>query len=183
TVGPPGASAEVGLRPRGLPVPGLHGCSRGGRRDVARPAPGGRVVDDDAVAPVSHPWPRLKRFYEQTLWTEDLSTRGPFDRSVIRLLRAVTVAVAASQDRLLNLHAMRLVYSTLLSLVPFLAVAFSVLKAFGAQYRLEPLVARILQPLGPQAAELTGRVVESVSRMNVGVLGALGLAGLFYTAL
>jgi membrane protein len=95
----------------------------------------------------------------------------------------VIVAVRASQDSLLNLHAVGLVYSTLLSLVPFLAVAFSVLKAFGAHYRLEPLVARMLAPLGAQGAELAERVVEFVSRMSVGVLGAVGLAGLFYTAL
>ena len=82
---------------------------------------------------------------------------------------------------MLNLHAMGLVYATLLSLVPFLAVAVSVLKAFGAQYRLQPLLTRLLEPLGPQAADVTQRVVDFVSRMNIGVLGALGVAGLFYT--
>jgi Predicted membrane protein len=56
-----------------------------------------------------------------------------------------------------------------------------VLKAFGAQYRLQPLLTRLLEPLGPQAADVTQRVVDFVSRMNIGVLGALGVAGLFYT--
>ncbi len=92
------------------------------------------------------------------------------------------VAAVSFQDRMLNLHAMGLVYATLLSLVPLLAVSFSVLKAFGAQYRLEPLLARMLEPLGPQAGDVTQRVVDFVSRMNIGVLGALGVAGLFYTA-
>src|SRR4030095_3706077 len=60
---------------------------------------------------------------------------------------------------------------------------FAVLRAFHAHYRLEPMLAHMLAPLGPQGGGLTERVVEFVSRINAGVLGAFGLAGLFYTAL
>ncbi len=49
------------------------------------------------------------------------------------LYQATVVANARYRDDVLNLQAMSLTYSTLLSLVPFLAVMFSVLKAFGAQ--------------------------------------------------
>jgi hypothetical protein len=108
---------------------------------------------------------------------------GKCRRCGVRTLRVVIAAARASQDRLLNLHAMGFVYATLLSLVPLLALAFSVLKAFDAHYRLEPMLAHMLAPLGPQGAGLTERVVEFVSRINAGVLGAFGLAGLFYTAL
>jgi membrane protein len=130
----------------------------------------------------SSAWARIERFRDQDLWM-DIPGQGVLQRTAIRILRIAIAAVHASRDRLLNLHAVGLVYATLLSLVPFLAVTFSVLKAFGVHYRLEPMLARMLAPLGPQAGELTLRVVEFVSRMNVGVLGALGLAGLFYTAL
>jgi membrane protein len=104
-------------------------------------------------------------------------------RGAFGILRVAIAAGRAFQDRQLNLHAVGLVYATLLSVVPLLAVTVSVLKAFGVHYRLEPMLARMLEPLGPQASEVSLRVVEFVSRMNVGVLGALGLAGLFYTAL
>jgi membrane protein len=127
-------------------------------------------------------WSRTERFCDQDLWT-DVPSRGVLRRSAIRILRVIIAAAHAAWDPLLNLHAMGLVYTTLLSLVPLLAVTFSVLKAFGVHYRLEPMLARMLDPLGPQAGEVTGRVVEFVTRMNVGVLGAIGLAGLFYTAL
>jgi membrane protein len=125
---------------------------------------------------------RIERFFDHDIWT-DVSGARLWRRFGIRCLRVVVAALRASRDQPLNLHAMGLVYSTLLSLVPFLAVAISVLKAFGVQYRLEPVLARVLEPLGPQGVELADRVVEFVSRMNVGVLGAVGLAGLFYTAL
>src|SRR5262245_53404760 len=131
----------------------------------------------------SRVWSSVTRFWDQDLWTEEWSARGCVRRWAVGTLRVVIAAARASQDRLLNLHAMGLVYATLLSLVPFLAVAFSLLKAFDAHFRLEPVLAHTLAPLGPQGAELTARVVEFVSHVNAGVLGAFGLAGLFYTAL
>jgi membrane protein len=127
-------------------------------------------------------WSSIERFCNQDLWT-DVPGLGAPRRWAIRALRVAIAAGRAARDPLLNLHAMGLVYTTLLSLVPLLAVTFSVLKAFGVHYRLEPMLARMLEPLGPLAGEVTPRVVEFVSRMNVGVLGTMGLAGLFYTAL
>src|SRR5215471_14169062 len=125
-------------------------------------------------------WLSLGRRADEALWNDRVSR--PFAARIgIRLVRVLVVAVLAFQDRMLNLHAMGLVYATLLSLVPFLAVTVSVLEAFGDQYRLQPLLTRLLDPLGPQAADVTQRVVDFVSRMNIGVLGALGVAGLFYT--
>src|SRR5262249_18554996 len=71
------------------------------------------------------------------------------------LYRATVVANARYHGDVLNLQAMGLTYSTLLSLVPFLAVMFSVLKAFGIQNGLEPVLARLLQPLGYAASHVT----------------------------
>jgi membrane protein len=126
-------------------------------------------------------WSSAWRFIHRDLWTLDLSRYRGLARLGLGALRLVIVIVCASRDRLLNLEAMGLVYTTLLSLVPFLAVTFSVLKAFGAQYRIEPVLAQMLAPLGPQGAEITGHVIAFVSNMHVGVLGAFGIAGLFYS--
>ncbi len=81
------------------------------------------------------------------------------------------------------MRAMSLVYTTLLSLVPFLALGFSVLKALGAHNSLEPVLLEFLRPLGPQAQEITGNVIGFVEKIQVGVLGSLGVALLFYTAI
>src|ERR1700747_1996334 len=95
--------------------------------------------------------------------------------------RATAVANARYRDDVLNLQAMSLTYSTLLSLVPFLAVMFSVLKAFGVQNVLEPFLLQLLQPLGNAAAEVTSSIINFVENIRVGVLGAAGVAMLFYT--
>lgn len=78
---------------------------------------------------------------------------------------------------------MGLTYSTLLSLVPFLAVMFSLLKAFGIQNQIEPVLAQALEPLGDQGVEITRQIIGFVDNLKVGVLGALGTATLFYTVI
>jgi len=85
-----------------------------------------------------------------------------------------------TQDEL-NLRAMGLVYTTLLSLVPLLAVSFSVLKAFGVHNQLEPFLLNMLAPLGSKGEEITINIIGFVENVKVGVLGSVGLAFLFYT--
>lgn len=81
----------------------------------------------------------------------------------------------------LTLHAMSLVYTTLLSIVPLLALSLSVLKALGVHQRMEPFLFQFFQPLGPQGVEIAERVLGFVDNMKVGVLGSVGLALLVYT--
>lgn len=129
------------------------------------------------------PWSAAWRYLGHDLWAVDAGALSPASRLGVHLLRLVIVAVWASRDGLLNLRAMGLVYSTLLSLVPLLAVTFSVLKAFGAQYQIRPLLEHALGPLGEQRELIVERIVQFVSNTQVGVLGALGVAGLLYTVL
>ena len=97
------------------------------------------------------------------------------------IYQATAVVDARYRGDVLNLQAMGLTYSTLLSLVPFLAVMFSVLKAFGVQNGLEPFLNQLLQPLGDAASQVTNTIVTFVENIRVGILGAVGTAMLFYT--
>jgi membrane protein len=106
-------------------------------------------------------------------------------RILTKIQRAVYLATAVAnaryRDDVLNLQAMSLTYSTLLSLVPFLAVMFSVLKAFEVQNVLEPFLMQMLQPLGLEASQVANRIIQFVDNIRVGILGAAGVALLFYT--
>lgn len=83
----------------------------------------------------------------------------------------------------ISLRAMSLVYTTLLSLVPLLALAFSLLKGFGVDNVLRPVLTRFLAPLGPGAGQLVEQIVGFVENIRVGVLGALGLGLLLYSVI
>lgn len=83
----------------------------------------------------------------------------------------------------LSMRAMSLVYTTLLSLVPLLALSFSVLKALGVHNSMEPVLLNMLAPLGEKAGDITDTVIGFVENIQVGVLGSVGIALLFYTAI
>lgn len=81
----------------------------------------------------------------------------------------------------LTLRAMGLVYTTLLSLVPLLALSFSVLKAFGVSNQTDTILLGFLAPLGEKSVEVTRWIVRFIENLNAGVLGSIGLALLIYT--
>lgn len=80
----------------------------------------------------------------------------------------------------LTLRAMSLVYTTLLSIVPIIALSFSVLKGLGYHRELEPLLYSFLEPLGDRGYELTEQIMGFVDNVRGGVLGSLGLIFLLY---
>jgi membrane protein len=83
----------------------------------------------------------------------------------------------------LTLRAMSLVYTTLLSVVPLIALSFSVLKGLGYHRELEPVLYSFLEPLGEKAYDLTAQVMGFVDNVSGGVLGSIGLIFLLYTVI
>ncbi len=98
-------------------------------------------------------------------------------------LQIMAVTARDFWDGMITLRAMGLVYTTLLAMVPLLAVSISVLKGFGVHDQLEPVLVQLLAPLGERSIELSKRIVEFVENMRIGLLGAVGLALLIYTAI
>ena len=102
-----------------------------------------------------------------------------------RLLRLLRYPYAVVRDLWrgeINLRAMSLVYTTLLSIIPLLAFSFAILKVFGGHRDLEPIVYEFFRPVGgAAAAELTDRVVQFANHVSSGVVGSLGLALLAWT--
>lgn len=123
----------------------------------------------------------ISQFAKQDLWTRDLATMSWFQRLGTQTLRLATAVGMEFRHRLLDARAAGLVFTTLLSLVPFLAVMFSVLKAFDVHHVIEPFLAQTLEPLGPKSREITTTIIGFVDNIKIGVLGVAGIAGLFYT--
>ena len=104
-------------------------------------------------------------------------------RLQVKTLRITYGVVRDLLEGQLTLRAMSLVYTTLLSMVPLLAVSFSVLKAFGVHNQVKPLLFDFLGRMGPQGLEIGERIMGFVDNIKVGVLGSVGIALLFYTVI
>jgi membrane protein len=128
-------------------------------------------------------WLRIWTFLDRCFFGP-VSTRPGMLALLIRALR-YPYAVARDLWRgEINLRAMSLVYTTLLSIIPLVAFSFAILKAFGVHHDLQPIVYEFFRPVGGQAAsELTARVMQFADRVSSGVVGSVGFALLAWTLL
>ena len=125
----------------------------------------------------------IHNYFSTLLWDTDLKKVDKFQAFFIRTLRIFYGATRDIASGLPTLRATGLVYTTLLSIVPLLAVSFSVLKGFGAHNQLEPALISLLEPLGEKGTQISHQIISFVDNMQVGVLGSIGLAFLIYTIL
>lgn len=124
---------------------------------------------------------KLRDTYLNRFWRIDSRTLSPVRRMGVWVVRLVHNLVLELTEGHLTLRAMSLVYTTLLSLVPLLAVSLSLFKAFGVHNQVEPLLRHFLEPLGDKGLEFSQRIMGFVENVQVGVLGSLGLVLLLYT--
>ena len=124
-----------------------------------------------------------QKLFNEFLWETKLTKLNKAQVLLIQNLRIFYGAFQDLKSGLPSLRAMGLVYTTLLSLVPLLAVSFSVLKGFGAHNQLEPMLTSLLEPLGEKGIQISQQIISFVDNIKVGVLGSVGLLLLIYTVL
>src|SRR6266704_2652631 len=128
-------------------------------------------------------WTRIWALLDRWLFGPAAGSAGLLGqcRRLLRYPYAVVRDLARGE---INLRAMGLVYTTLLSLIPLLAFSFAILKVFGAHHDLEPIVYEFFRPVGDQAAaQLTRRVMQFADRVSSGIVGSVGFALLAWTLL
>ena len=126
---------------------------------------------------------KIRGDLKKLIWEGDLSALPWWQAWLIKSVQICYVVVRDVADGQLTLRAMSLVYTTLLALVPLLAVSFSVLKGFGVHTQIEPLLLKFLSPMGEKGIELSSRIIGFVDNVKAGVLGSVGLALLIYTVI
>jgi membrane protein len=124
----------------------------------------------------------LRSFLRTAIWGGQIESMPGWKAAVINPVRLVLVLARDLAHGQITLRAMGLVYTTLLSLVPLLALSFSVLKAFGVYNQTEPILIKFLAPLGDKSREISAWVIKFIENLNIGVLGSIGLILLIYTA-
>jgi membrane protein len=123
------------------------------------------------------------RKLNDAVWGADLKALPVWRRALVNLSRFVYLVITDLTNGQLNLRAMSLVFTTILSFVPLIAVSFSVLKAFGVHDQVEPALLNLFSTLGDRAPEITENIIGFVDNVKVGLLGTVGLAFLFWSVI
>jgi len=97
-----------------------------------------------------------------------------------RFVQIILLAIRNFWNDQCMLRASALAFTTILSLVPFLALTFAVLKGFGVQNRVEPLV---MEQLSGGSQEVATRIIDYINNTDMGSLGVFGLLALVITVI
>jgi len=125
-------------------------------------------------------WQKFWKLLDHALFGTHTEGNAPLPR-LLRVLRYPYAIVRDLIDSELTLRATSLVYITLLALIPLIALAFALLKAFGAQSELEPFLMEFFRPVGDGGPELVRRLMLFAAGVNISLVGVFGLALLLWT--
>ncbi len=125
---------------------------------------------------------RWNRRIQAWLWQRNLPSGTP-QRALLTVSRYAYALVRELSSGELSLRAMSLVYTTMLAIVPLLALSFSILKGLGFHRQMEPLLLSVLAPLGPRSEELTAAIIGFVDNVQGSALAGVSLTLLILTAL
>ena len=123
------------------------------------------------------------RFIGSEIW--HINTRG------LSRLHALLVRIAKSiiflyhqfwEDRLLT-RASALTYSSLLALVPLLAIVFTLYQSLGLYVDLEPTLREWLSPLGSNGDIVASKIMDFLANAQTVTLGYVGLVVLLFAVL
>jgi membrane protein len=123
----------------------------------------------------------LKRHFSEGIWMRNAKDTP----LIIRLWRGVSrllylVVFGFLKDQCI-IRAAALTFTTILSIVPFLAVAFSISKGFGLQNT--DFIRTLILKLTTGRVEVADKIIEYIDRTNVQALGWVGVATLLFTVL
>lgn len=122
---------------------------------------------------------QVKRHFSESIWAGN----APGTPVYVRLWRAACrllylVGFGFVKDQTI-IRAAALTFTTILSIVPFLAVAFSISKGFGLQNT--DFIRTLILKLTTGKVEVADKIIEYIDRTNVQALGWVGVATLLFT--
>ena len=123
---------------------------------------------------------RLAAFFSTTLWQLEPEMLTGIRRHAVKYLQILALVIRDFRDDQCLLRASALTFTTILSIVPFFALTFAVLKGFGVQNKVEPL---ILDQVAAGSQETVDRIITYINNTNMTSMGAIGLVTLIITVI
>jgi len=124
----------------------------------------------------------IQNTIERLVWGDRFEKLGRLGRALAVVLRYLYGMLRDVFSNQLTLRAMSLVYTTLLSIVPLLAVSFSLAKGLGMVARLREVFTQSFTQLGPDGVAIAENILQMVDRINGRAIGAIGVVFFLWTA-
>ena len=119
---------------------------------------------------------------EEIVWSDKYEKLGRLGHLFAIILRYLYGMLRDIFSNELTFRAMSLVYTTLLSIVPLLAVSFALAKGLGMVEKLREMFTKSLQHLGPDGIAIAENILQMVDRINGKAIGAIGVVFFLWTA-
>lgn len=127
-------------------------------------------------------WQQTAQFLFHDLWTvEATRSSGPL-RLGVRVLRVCALVIRGFRDDDLPMHASALAFASVLSLIPMLAIIFSVLQGIGVGEERAGELQEWVNEMPLQFQEFVERILEVARKTNFAALGVVGLITLLLFA-
>ena len=122
---------------------------------------------------------RLLQFFTQDIWSLDLDEGGGLMDRVRALSRWIYLVMKGFVEDQCIIRASALTFTTVLSIVPFLAVAFSISKGLGLQNT--DFIRDMLMRVSAGREQVVENILGYISNTNVKTLGWMGVGTLLVT--
>jgi membrane protein len=116
---------------------------------------------------------RFLHFLQHDLWRIDIANDSKLRAFGVETLRVTNLVIKGVKDDNCKLHASALTYATLMALVPFLVILFSIGKAIGFT-KAEEMVLTASAELPEGLQEFILQLLNIVEGINPAALGAVG---------
>jgi len=121
----------------------------------------------------------LERHFRQNIWAKDIDQAGGARKGVFALSRLIYMVSTGFLADHCIIRASALTFITILSIVPLLAVAFSISKGFGLQNA--EFFRDFLMGVSAGRAEVVDKILQYIGNTNVKTLGWIGVGTLLVT--
>lgn len=122
----------------------------------------------------------LRHYFTETLWAEEPNDYRGVRRFWLIAAQFFLIVLRNTWRNQAFLRASALAFTSLLALVPFLAILFAILKGLGLQTQVVPF---LLEQLSAGSQQVANKIIKYIGNTNMTSLGGFGFAGLFLTVI
>jgi len=126
---------------------------------------------------------KARQFILHDVWVSELSSLTGIRALIKRLFRISELVVRGFRDDNLTVQASALTFTSLISLVPLLAIAFALLKGLGAGEDFMHYLRDNMEDMPEAFQSFIGQMLDIVNRTNFWAMGWVAVVVLFVTVI